>query len=69
MIVWGGDDAGFRTNTGGLYNPAGNTWTAVTTTGAPSARDYHSAVWTGTEMIVWGGNDGSGTNTGGRYTP
>jgi hypothetical protein len=24
-------------------------------TGAPSPRLYHSAVWTGNEMIVWGG--------------
>ena len=31
------------------------TWTATSTTNAPSARAGHSAVWTGTEMIVWGG--------------
>lgn len=33
---------------------------------------YHTAVWTGTEMIVWGGyNGGSGSalNAGGRYNP
>ena len=36
-----------------------------------SAREWHTAVWTGTEMIVWGGDDRfNGTvNTGGRYTP
>src|SRR6266498_3312983 len=28
-------------------------------------RSRHTAVWTGSEMIVWGG----GTNTGGRYNP
>jgi hypothetical protein len=27
----------------------------VTTINAPSARNFHTAVWTGTEMIVWGG--------------
>jgi hypothetical protein len=47
-------------NDGGRYNPAANSWTAVPTTGAPAARDYHTAVWTGSEMIVWGGN-GSGS--------
>jgi N-acetylneuraminic acid mutarotase len=26
-------------------------------------------VWTGTEMIVWGGQQGSVLNTGGRYNP
>jgi len=34
---------------------------------APDPRAYHTAVWTGSEMIVWGGNDG--VNTGGRYNP
>jgi hypothetical protein len=35
-----------------------DTWTATSTTNAPFGRDYHSAVWTGSEMIVWGGRDG-----------
>ncbi len=47
-----------------------DTWQPVTTTNAPTARAYATAVWTGAEMIVWGG-DGPGTyeNTGGRYYP
>jgi len=46
---------------------------ATSTTNAPTARDGHTAVWTGSQMIVWGGNynDGVGfpitLNTGGRY--
>jgi hypothetical protein len=49
---------------------ADDTWTATSTTNAPSARSIHTAVWTGTEMIVWGGYDGSNFfNTGGRYNP
>ena len=36
----------------------------------PLARAIHTAVWTGSEMIVWGGYDGSSYwNTGGRYNP
>ena len=36
----------------------------------PTARVYHTAVWTGSEMIVWGGDDGTHVlNTGGRYNP
>jgi hypothetical protein len=31
------------------------TWTAISTTNAPAARASHTAVWTGSEMIVWGG--------------
>ena len=30
----------------------------MTTTGAPTARAIHTAVWTGSEMIVWGGYNG-----------
>src|SRR5438876_94178 len=48
-----------------------DTWTATSTgTNAPAARELHTAVWTGSEMIVWGGTDFSGVlNTGGRYNP
>jgi N-acetylneuraminic acid mutarotase len=48
-----------------------DTWTATSTTNAPSARDLHTAVWTGTEMIVWGGviDPINYTNTGGKYNP
>ena len=55
-------------NTGGRYNPGTDSWTATSTTNAPSGRYDHTAVWTGSEMIVWGGIDDSGIlNTGGRY--
>ncbi|MEO8329650.1 MAG: hypothetical protein ABI586_06575, partial [Candidatus Nanopelagicales bacterium] len=53
-----------------LAGPSGgctdDTWTRTTLTNAPSARVDHTSVWTGIEMIVWGGND---SNTGGRYNP
>ena len=42
-------------NTGGRYNPSTDSWTATSTTNAPAARAHHTAVWTGSEMIVWGG--------------
>ena len=46
------------------------TWTATTITNAPSAREGHSAVWTGTEMLIWGGfEDPAYTTDGGRYNP
>ena len=74
MIVWGGQGEGTSglLNTGGRYNPSTNTWRATSTTSAPDGRTYYTAVWTGSEMIVWGG-DGPGINgvldTGGRYNP
>ena len=41
-----------------------DTWTP--TPGPPDGRLGHTAVWTGTEMIIWGGNN---YNTGGRQIP
>jgi len=69
MIVWGGH--GVNTlNTGGRYDPNTDSWAATSTNNAPSARDSQTAVWTGTEMIVWGGEDFPNYfNTGGRYNP
>ena len=58
-----------------IASPSGSctddTWTPTRLTGAPSVRFYHTAVWTGSEMIVWGGNDGAGSffRTGGKYNP
>ena len=73
MIIWGGQDANdYVLGTGGRYNPADNSWKpGPSGTNAPSARSGHTAVWTGTEMTVWGGRDGAGgsINTGGRYNP
>jgi hypothetical protein len=71
MIVWGGDGDLLccQLNTGGRYDPTTDTWTPTSTTNAPLARDGHTAVWTGSEMIVWGGYNFNQLNTGGRYHP
>ena len=72
MIIWGGTNFDEELNTGGRYNPATDSWTATSTTNAPAGRDSHTAVWTGTQMIVWGGRVvpvGTFSNTGGRYNP
>jgi N-acetylneuraminic acid mutarotase len=66
MIVWGGA-GGTLLNDGGQYDPVGDSWTATTTTGAPSGRAYHTAVWTGSRMIVWGGYNGVVLNDGGQW--
>jgi N-acetylneuraminic acid mutarotase len=72
MIIWGGAEypPGVDLNTGGRYQPITDSWTPTTTANAPEARDSHTAVWTGSEMMVWGGVDGNTgfyLNTGGRY--
>ena len=77
MLVWGGgfyDDFGEHLyDTGGLYDPSIDSWTATSTLGAASARGGHTAVWTGTFMLIWGGYTGDFTgptfalSSGGRY--
>jgi hypothetical protein len=70
MIVWGGPNSnGTFVGTGGRYDPGTDTWSPVSTTGAPTARAQHTAVWTGTAMIVWGGFQPASTATGGLYNP
>src|SRR5258707_3097017 len=71
MIVWGGEYSVERSpvyvNTGGRYDPVTDTWIALSTERAPSARSSHTVVWTGSEMIVWGGEQPARLNTAGPY--
>ena len=59
---------------GGLYDPVSDNW-QTTSGGAntPMGRDEHSAIWSGTEMIIWGGRYCDTScyviNSGGRYNP
>ena len=72
MIVWGGERANtlVPVNTGGRYNPSTNSWTATSIGNAPDPRSGHTAVWTGSNMIVWGGGNANVLfNSGGRYYP
>jgi len=66
MIVWGGYDGVSYLNTGGRYDPITDSWTTTSITNAPAGRSEHTAVWANnSEMIVWGGNNGSSLNAGG----
>ena len=84
MIVWGGFGGVWGNDTihddGARYNPSGDTWKPMTTKNAPSARVDFPAVWTGREMLLWGGFTDTHSryqgyhahaqlNTGGRYAP
>jgi VCBS repeat-containing protein len=79
MVIWGGTgcvdppdcNLSFdRLNSGGRYNPVSDTWVATNTVGAPIGRDFHSGIWTGSKMIIWGGETNTGTtDTGGIYDP
>jgi hypothetical protein len=73
MILWGGADGVGRRDDGFRYRPSGQpeSWLPVPATGAPVARTQHTALWTGLEMIVWGGLDATSRplNSGGRFDP
>ena len=70
MIIFGGRfESGGSSNTGAKYNPSTNTWTSnLPLLNTPSARERHTAVWTGNQMIIYGGDDiNNGPLNNGRY--
>ena len=79
MLIWGGTDDQWGDtshSTGGRYDPTTDTWTPTAgTNNAPTPRLGQTAVWTGTQMIVWGGFNANTsivtavTASGGRYDP
>ena len=79
VIGWGGDyveffpdiqqDNSYPRNDGIRYDPATGASSEISVVGAPAGRSRHTAVWTGSEMIVWGGDWGTAMNDGGRYDP
>ena len=73
VLVWGGgvsdEVAGALCADGAFYDPLADRWGPISSTGAPAARRFHTCVWTGSEMLVWGGMGASGPlSDGGRYS-
>jgi N-acetylneuraminic acid mutarotase len=58
---------GSNTNEGWKYNFSSNQWKKISDVNAPSARSNHTAIWTSTEMIIWGGDPVSTANEVFRY--
>lgn len=46
-----------------------DSWSPITSVDAPSSRIDHTAVWTGSKMVAWGGTNGAALNSGGIYDP
>ena len=59
LMIWGGRSKAAALwvprASGSSYDPVLDQWNSVSGKNAPSARAFHTAVWTGSEMIVWGG--------------
>jgi N-acetylneuraminic acid mutarotase len=71
MLVWGGGRNWDPFSDGGRYDPVADRWSDIAQVEPSDARFEHSAVWTGTEMLVWGGlgRDAVYLDSGGRYDP
>ena len=74
MIVWGGETEDSFLGGGAVFDPSGNSglgsWSTMSTSNAPVARSGHSAVWTGSEMIIYGGETvDAEDNTAAAYNP
>ncbi len=73
VMVWGGRESGGSAGvaTGALYDIATDRWIATPTIAAPTGRYHHIAIWTGSEVIIFGGqtNVGTAAVTGWRYDP
>lgn len=60
IIIWGGecaDNMSLCSDSGYKYNLNEGKWYPISSIGAPKSRINHMAVWTGSEMIIWGGSD------------
>lgn len=73
MIAWGGTDAtGVPLGDGAAYNPTTDLWRTVATAPLDGATaTFASTVWTGSELIIWGGDnaDGQPRSAGAAYNP
>lgn len=61
VILWGGYVGGTLSNQGFITDPGINSTSLVTLTNAPSARRGHAMVYTGTETLIAGGDNASGS--------
>ncbi len=67
VFLWGGYTSGsVTTATGASYELATATWTSLPTVNAPTARALATAVWTGNEAVVWGGQGSGGIRNDGK---
>lgn len=70
MIVWGGASASVLTSGLGYeFDPTsgvGGTWNSINDGlfNTPAARYNHTAIWTGTKMLIWGGCGSKNAATG-----
>jgi len=55
MILHGGDTVQGASAESYAYDPSADRWRSLTLSGSPLARSEAAMIWTGEEMIVFGG--------------
>ncbi len=72
MVVWGGCNGSNYYDDGKSLDLATGTWAPVASSAActPAHRAFHRAIWTGDDILVWGGVLGSDYHDDGyRFAP
>lgn len=81
MIIWGGHEqtnyVGVYKGSGSQYDPVTDSWAPTSGINAPTMRNFQEAysfyrptVWTGSQMIIWGGKNRTTTfGDGAMFTP
>ena len=74
LLIWGGQGANGFLNSGAQLTFDANgsplAWQPISLTEAPAARSEHTAVWSGSRMIIWGGqSNGTVFADGALYDP
>lgn len=73
MIIWGGANPQEILGGGAAYDPSQDAWDVINAQGGPTPRFNHRAIWTGSEMLIWGGDRRDlpydELNAGGLYDP
>jgi hypothetical protein len=70
MIIWGGLNAKDEAlDSGARYNPRTDTWIELPSPPKGIAKGRSVAVWTGSELLVWGAAESWGAAGGARWSP
>jgi hypothetical protein len=70
LMIGGVDAAGVIVKNGALYNSTTNTWTTVPAWPSGEDRRFAVGVWAGSDLLLWGGFDGTTPSaTGERLRP
>lgn len=73
LMIWGGQGAGGTLlQSGAQLLFSGDSplkWIEMNSNARPTARRWHTAAWTGSSFVIWGGENGGALGDGAEYNP